>query len=216
MSHSLNEIAAHAKRAARGAGLSWGMAEEAGRAARWLASHDLAGPAALSEVLTKNDGLSHAQVAPLSLHGEWHARSGDLCPLAAGAALNDCADRLAQGEPVKMANVSHPVLVLPFAAWAAIHLDAPVQIAWHRLRIQTDGDGIWIDDPERDINTNKAAALTCQLARKRTDTPNLPHLRGTVPPEVWAKLDVFAQRTFAPATNASRLLGAGAGVSDND
>lgn len=64
MSHSLNEIAALAKRAARGAGLSWGMAEEAGRAARWLASYDLTGPALLCDVLTKNDRVPQEQVAP--------------------------------------------------------------------------------------------------------------------------------------------------------
>jgi hypothetical protein len=29
-------------------------------------------------------------------------------------------------------------------------------------------------------------------------------------------LEAFAQRTYAPATEASRMLGAGAGLSDND
>lgn len=216
MSRSLNEIAAHAKHAARGAGLSWGMAEEAARATRWLASHDLAGLAALSEVLTKNDGLPHEQVAPVSLDGEWHAPRGDLCPLAAGTTLNDCADRLAEGQPVTMANVSYPLLVLPFAAWAAVHLDKPVKILWDNLQIDTDGCGIWIEDPHRDINTARAVTVTCQLADKRTDAADLPRLRGTAAPDAWAKLDAFAQRTFAPATKASRLLGAGAGMSDND
>lgn len=216
MNHSLNEIEAHAKRAARGAGLSWGMAEEAARATRWLASHDLAGPAALSDVLTKNDGLAHEQVAPVSLEGEWHAAKGDLCPLAAGTALNDCAEQLAKGQPVTMVHVSYPLLVLPFAAWAAIHLGKPVQVLWQNLRISTDGDGIWIDDPQSEINTSKAATLSCQLASKRTDAASPARLRADVTPEVWAKLDTFAQRTFAPATEASRLLGAGAGVYDGD
>lgn len=216
MNRSLNEIEAHAKRAARGAGLSWGMAEEAGRAARWLASHDLAGPALLSDLLTKNDLLSHEQVAPVSLEGEWHAPAGDLCPLAAGAALNDCADRLAEGQTVKMLSVSYPLLVLPFAAWSAVHLNAPVQVRWQNLRASTDGEGIWIDDPDSDISTSNAAALTCRIASNRTDAATLPGLRANVTPAVWAKLDVFAQRTFAPATDVSRLLGAGAGVSDND
>ncbi len=216
MTHSLNEIEAHAKRAARGAGLSWGMAEEAARATRWLASHDLAGPALLADVLAANDGLPHEQVAPASLEGEWRAPARDLCPLAAGTALNDCADRLAEGKPVRMAKVSCPLLVLPFAAWAAIHLDETVQLRWQNLRIDTDGEGIWINDPDREITTRRAAVLTCQVVGKRTDAATLPHPRGSVTPQVWKKLDVFAQRTFAPATEASRLLGAGSGVSDND
>ena len=32
----------------------------------------------------------------------------------------------------------------------------------------------------------------------------------------WSRLAAFAQRTFAPATEASRLAGAGAGLSDNN
>lgn len=216
MSHSLNEIAAHAKRAARGAGLSWGMAEEAGRAARWLASYDLAGPALLSDVLTQNDGLPQVQVAPVSLEGDWQAPSGDLCPLAAGTALNDCADRLADGTAIVMHNVSCPLLVLPFAAWAALHLSAPVRLAWSDLRIDTDGEALWLDNSEAQITARHAAVLTCQLAPARTDAALRPKGRGTIDPETWTQLDAFAQRTFAPATKASRLLGAGAGLSDND
>ncbi len=216
MNHSLNEIEAHAKRAARGAGLSWGMAEEAGRATRWLASHDLAGPALLSDVLTKNDGLPHESIAPVSLDGAWHAPAGDLCPLAAGTALNDCADRLAKGQPVRMTDVSYPLLMLPFAAWAAIHLKEPVQVRWRNLRIDTDGEEVWISDPKSEVNAGRVAQLTCQIARRRTDAGARPCLRGNITPDVWKKLDAFAQRTFAPATAASRLLGAGAGASDND
>ncbi len=216
MSHSLNEIAAHAKRAARGAGLSWGMAEEAARATRWLASHGLNGPALLCEVLAKNDGVPHVQVAPVSLDGDWHARACELCPLVLGTTLNDCADRLAQGDAINARHVSHPLLVIPFAAWAAIHLSQPVRVSFAGLRIDTDGDGIWVDDPQGDLNTPKAETVTFSRTDKRADPAQRPGFRGTVTSEIWARLDTFAQRTFAPATEASRLLGAGAGLSDND
>ncbi len=216
MSHSLNEIASRAKYAARGAGLSWGMAEEAARATRWLASHDLAGPALLSELLHQNDGVPHTQVAPVSLDGEWQARSGTLCPIAAGAALNDCADQLADGQPVTMTDVAYPLLILPFAAWASIHLKQPVRVSWQNVQIDTDGDGIWLSDPASQLNVAQVAALRCERGPQREDAPKRPGQRGTVLPDTWARLDAFAQRTYAPATEASRLLGAGAGLSDND
>lgn len=216
MSHSLNEISAHAKRAARGAGLSWGMSEEAARAVRWLASYDLAGPELLLDVLVQNDRVPQEQVAPASLEGEWFAPSGNLCPIAAGAALNDCADQLADGRPIKMANVSYPLLLLPFAAWVSVYLRRPVSIAWQDVCLDTDCDGIWIDDPQSQINASNAAMLSCQVAPLRKDAAIRPGLRGSVQPDIWAGLDAFAQRTYAPATEASRLLGAGAGVSDND
>lgn len=216
MSHSLNEIDALAKRAARGAGLSWGMAEEAAKATRWLASYDLAGPALLAGVLAQNDGLPQSQVAPVTLDGVWHAAAGTLCPLAAGASLNDCADRLGEGQPIEMANISCPLLILPFAAWAAFYIKQPVRVVWQDLRLDTDGDGIWTQDLHAQINTGKAATLICHPTIKSEDPAKRPAHRGTVEPDVWARLDAFAQRTFAPATDASRLLGAGAGRSDND
>ena len=48
MHASLNEIESLCKKAARGAGLSWGLAEEAGKAARWLSAHGLDGPGVLA------------------------------------------------------------------------------------------------------------------------------------------------------------------------
>ena len=44
-----------------------------------------------------------------------------------------------------------------------------------------------------------------------------PHVtRATPDPVCWDTLNRFAHRTYAPATEESRLLGAGAGLSDND
>ena len=44
---SLNEIDSLCQKAARGAGLDWGLAEEAGFAAAWLAARGADGAAAL-------------------------------------------------------------------------------------------------------------------------------------------------------------------------
>lgn len=51
MRPSLGEVQAVATRAARGAGLAWGLAEEAGWAARWGWTHGLDSLSALAEVL---------------------------------------------------------------------------------------------------------------------------------------------------------------------
>ncbi|MEO0980892.1 MAG: DUF3726 domain-containing protein, partial [Pseudomonadota bacterium] len=40
--------------------------------------------------------------------------------------------------------------------------------------------------------------------------------RATPDPDSWTRLGVLAHRTYAPATDESRLRGAGAGLSDND
>lgn len=216
MSHSLNEIEALSKRAARGAGMSWGMAEETGKAVRWLASHQLPGVALLAGVLSRNDGIASAQVAPTALDGVWHAPSGTLCPLAAGAALNDCAEHLIDGCIIEMDCVSHPLLIVPFAAWAALHIEAPVTVAWQNIRITTDGYGVWTHDPKGQCGDATETPMSFAKATARDDPAQSPALRGTICTGCWEQLNVFAHRTYAPATKASRLLGAGAGVSDND
>lgn len=213
MSHSLNEIEATAKKASRGSGMSWGLAEEAGRAVRWLASHDMAGVALLAELLQHNDGVDHRSIAPKALDGKWVAPSGKLCPIISGATLNDCADRLASGKPIEMEAVSQPLLAVPFAAWAALHVCRPVIAIWGEVSIASDGYGIWlVGNPGRDGPSD----MSFKISDTPKTPPQKPRLRGVVCPDGWKVLNRFAHRTYAPATEASRLLGAGAGVSDND
>lgn len=216
MTFSLNEIEAMSKRAARGSGLSWGLSEEAGKASRWLASHDLAGPAALADVLTQNDQQPCKDLTPKSLDGVWQARSGTLCPLVSGAALNDCAGRLTANQAIEMENVTHPLLVVPFAAWAAIHIGVPVAVTWLDVRLVTDGFGLWVDGPKEQLETTQPVSLTCMRAVDCEVTIAAPGHRGDVSTTSWACLSDLAHRTYASATEESRTLGAGAGTTDND
>ena len=211
MTYSLNEIEAHAKKAARGGGYDWGVAEEAGKAVRWLASHDLPGAEALAVhlELQANDG------PPQTLDGDWSSATGALCPLSAGVTLNDCADRLIAGCEQVMRNVTQPILVVPFVAWAALHVKAPLTVSWCSVRATTNGYDLCIEGSDEDIGMPQTSALQCFVAQG--DHALLPPaMRGAASAEVWARLNTFAQRIYAPATEVSRLLGAGAGVSDND
>ena len=141
---------------------------------------------------------------------------GALCPLGSGAALNDCAERLAAGTGIAMRDVSYPLLVVPFAAWAALHIAAQVAVSWGGLRVVTDGNGLFISNPDDALLVTKAPQLSCAQVATATGALSQPLSRGKVSPGAWAALNDFAQRTYAPATEASRRLGAGAGASDND
>ena len=52
----------------------------------------------------------------------------------------------------------------------------------------------------------------------RCENVDVPDISGPVeiPDDVWAVWDALAQKTYVPATAASRLAGAGAGLTDND
>lgn len=216
MTFSLNEIEVTGKRAARGAGYSWGLAEEAGKAARWLTVHDLPGPEMLAELLTRNDGRPYEALAPEPAAGPWQSRSGPLCPLISGAALCDRAQEIARGQAIELGATAYPLLLVPFAAAAAKLGAMTILLIWPDVRVEVGADGFAL---EGDASALTARSVECVRCCKgdggMTMAPvNLPG--RAIAAETWSRLGAFAQRTFAPATEASRLAGAGAGLQDND
>lgn len=217
MTFSLNEIEAMGKRAARGAGMEWGIAEEAGKTTRWLSAHGLPGPELLAELLTRNDGAAYDDLAPVLLDGRWRARTGWLCPLISGAALSDRAQDMAAGQNIALGPIVFPLLLAPYAARGATALGISIELAWEgvTLTISSDG-GLSVDGESTTVVARKAEGVLCRRAGKPAAAPRAHEPGRAVEAEAWSRLNGFAQRTFAPATEASRLRGAGAGLTDND
>lgn len=211
MTLSLNEVEALAKKAARGAGYPWGIAEETGKAVRWLCASDVDGCAALAAYLTECDGTDLS--GRVSVQGNvWTSNGDQLCPLLSGAAFSDMADTL-KVQNIRLESVSHPILLAPFAGFSALHLEATVVLEWNDACVATDGKSLAL----RGETATSAATLT---ARIETDFDHA-HRQSTCSradpdDETLAALNRLAHRTYAPATEASRLSGAGAGLSDND
>ena len=205
---SMPEVEALALKAARGAGLAWGQAEEAGMAARWLASRGLPGPEWLLECLsnTRDPGLR------ISGH-DWRA-DGPLCPIAAGAALTDHAT-LPQGPgagTVTLRHVRMPALLLPFVAGAAEALGASLTLEWQGAKVQAGAGGSmeWHGNL-----TAQTADVTVSL--RVAPQPVAGTLRAThrIAHGVLASLEALVLATTVPASDQSRA-GAGAIGSDND
>ena len=184
--YSLAEIDAQGRKAARGAGYPWGLAEEAGRAVRWLEARGLPGCAALARLLAAQDGCDYDVLRPNALGGVWEADDGALCPLIVGVTLADhCFD-----VPPTLGKIREPLLLLPYLA--ACRLTHP---------------GITAEAGVHDLSS-------APLAPAYDDRRATPASRE-IEPEIWSALDRFAHRTYVPATDASRA-GAGAGTTDND
>ena len=210
MNLSLNEIEATAKKAARGAGYPWGLAEEAGKATRWLCSHDVDGCGTLAELLEQVDGKDIAGWLPNTGHGPWAAKDGILCPLATGAAISDYAHEI-PASGILLEVVASPMLLVPFAALLAQEIERPVTVAIGVLDVCTDGEGLSAADlPPH----SPSAASICIGGAIEQTRKSLQ--RASPDPDTWEVLLAFAHRTYAPATEESRLRGAGAGLSDND
>ena len=199
MSWSLGETAALALKAARGAGMSWGLAEETAASVVWLHSRGLPGISALCSYLGQ-------AAAPQSPEGS--------CPIMTGCALIDGMMDVPEtsSQTLDLGHVHAPLLLLPFVArlepghyWLqAPGLQGTVDIAngdgWqsHCLRGSGSctvslGDRPQID-PALEMITRVNGRFTCCVER----------------------LDAYAHRTYAPATGQSRMSGAGAGLTDND
>jgi hypothetical protein len=189
---SLSEAGALAQKAARGAGMPWGLAEEAGHAALWLEARGAPGLAALA----------------VRLEATAEGRDACLCPVALGTRLIDGAEA-----PPGAARLAAPLLLAPFlatiaggGAWRLAAGEAVMSVSAGALALSGGREALL------------AADASCRLAPEAR-APAAPPLNARVPESAAAavaRLGRFAARTYAPATEASRLAGAGAGVSDGD
>jgi hypothetical protein len=213
MSWALSEIEGLARKAARGSGFSWGMAEEAGRAVRWLAGIGLPGAEVLADFLEAHDRTPHAQMRPADTGLDtWTAAGGVICPISAGAALCDLAQNDAPSRNIHIKECAHPLLLLPFVRAAAEDGAQPERMIWDGgeyafaadVRGAAHAPMATLGDVR--ILHGTAAYLPLVGCQLRYDLASGPA----------ARLAAMAARTYAPDTEESRRSGAGAGLSDND
>lgn len=107
---SLGELQALCVKATRGAGRAVGVAEDAGRAVRWLCARGHDGAGALIQLLQATDGQGAAELSPVV---PVYAPAGvAICPLALGGYLSDMGE-VPEGP---LGPVWSPLLMLPFLA----------------------------------------------------------------------------------------------------
>lgn len=215
---SLAEIEALAAKAARGAGMPWGVAEEAGAAARWLAEQDMPGPEMLLAHLVSYDGRPWADVAPAVSDGVWRHPAGRwLCPIATGTALADWA-ALPGGpgsQPITIERVASPILLLPFAALGSDSARLPLRVRWQGMVVIVARRSLTVAAGPDDLLIERAGAVTVEAAADVQARPRVLATGRVIALDVWRSLDALALRTTVPASEPSRA-GAGAGTLDND
>lgn len=214
---SRNEIAALCFKAARGAGMSWGLAEEAGRAAAWLAQRGLNGPRNLALHLEVAANRSWLDICPYVQAADWRARSETpLCPIALGATLNDFAllpETPLGSSGIKTGAVSRPVLVLPFLAGIAETTGSDVRVSWPGGDASVGRDGS-VHGSVQDLADETQLPLHIQMGQPRKGTAHAVFM-APVSSNTLEQLNVFAMKTTVPPSDRSRE-DAGSGTTDND
>ncbi len=204
MNLSLGEFRALVAKAFRGAGYSWGLTEDASFAAMRLAQYGVDAGAVVVRLLEVTEELPTADLMP---DPDWHCAADVMCPICVGASIADaggCTELV-------LDRVVEPVLIAPFLV-EVIEADAEgYVIEWDGGRCDVTHDGLavtgsptWASGP---IRVTRQAATLSELAHAT---------RVELDEATKAAIETFAHRTYAPATEASRLAGAGAGLSDND
>ena len=205
---SHNEVEALCLKAARGAGLSWGLAEEAGLAARWLYWRGIDGPGAL---LAHLDQVGERSSPIVLVDGELRAEDeGLLCPIAVGVALSDFA---ATGRDcVRAERVDRPLLVLPFVHQIARASDGPVALNWPGGRVSVSEVGEIAGDLAALAAADTAEVAIAQVADAFQPAAD-PNGVAATATDTLTRLDAYAMLTTVPASAASRT---DAGSADGD
>lgn len=191
---SLGELETLVRDAAHGAGLAWGLAEEAGAAVRWLAARRLAGAALAADWLERRGEHDPADLAPAGAHGLWLSQGERLCPFVTGAAL---ADRGAA--EVVLGPVAAPLLLAPFAALAARSGGLGLEIAWEGALVclAVDGEGWRAEGPS--LEAAQASGVSLHPASAAVQPGRPKPRRPVLPVSVWQRLEALAARTRTAA-----------------
>ena len=214
---SRNEVASLCMKAARGAGMSWGLAEEAGFAAAWLVQYGINGPSHLYAHLDQAQGRPWRDLCPTVTPGAWQAPVGRaLCPIALGATLCDYAglpEGIKAGSSLKIGKVVHPILLIPFLAVIAASHSILFDIAWTGGTAHLDGGSEALLKAATALDGQQVPiTLTARFGKPQAASASkVPCISA----EVISALNTLAMRTTVPSSESSRA-GAGSTTPDND
>jgi hypothetical protein len=212
---TLAEIESYLRKAARARGLDWGIAEEAGKAARWLAAFNLRGPETLLEHLQQLGGDEYNQHIPDCSREPWQAPGGLLCPIITGAALADRSAQMLDGRCFQLATTAYPLLLAATIGQAARCHHRVFTTAWAGVRVSCFENGLSIEGNRNDLMLSRVEAVTCQMDDLESPQQLPSTLAYAIDQDAFKRIDQLAFQTYAPATEESRA-GAGAGLTDND
>jgi len=212
---TLAETETSLRKVARACGLDWGLAEEAGKAARWLAAFNLPGPETMLAHLLQLAGKDYRAFIPQGSAQPWHASGGLLCPIITGAALADRSAQMLDGKVFTLGPTAYPLLLAATVGQAARCHQTVFTTAWAGVRVSCFENGLSIEGNHDDLLLTQVDAVSCQ----RDDLSSPQQLPSTlayaIDEEIVKHIDELAFKIYAPATEASRA-GAGAGLTDND
>jgi len=191
----MGETEALAKTASKGAGLPWGLAEEASFAVSWLEQRNQPGVEVLARYLQS-----------IGQPNDYRAK---FCPIGSGSWISDSGS-WSGSFPLE---VRQPLLLVPFIAQTLTKNS--LLLTWLKNKILISRDHVQIIECSVLVDGQLHRCDMCM--QDEIVKPGQKSDRVADAREEWFDILLgFAQHTYAPASEISRLMGAGAGLNDND
>ena len=114
---TLSEIDTTSKRATRGAGFSWGIAEEVGKNMRLLELYGLPGIKNLNKFLKDYKKKQFQKITLISENN--NPNKNPFCPITLGTNFMDQVNFLDKKNNIQVSDLAFPILFIPFASRAS-------------------------------------------------------------------------------------------------
>ena len=201
---TLSEIDTTSKRAARGAGFSWGIAEEVGKNMRLLELFGLPGIKNLNQFLKNYKEKQFQKVTLISDTN--NANKYPFCPIILGVNFIDQVNLLDKKINIQISNVAFPLLFLPFVSRAS----------------EMIGKKIFLKIEEKEFLLNLNQSIYSNYLKNEIleacNTINISFIdnNNSFNENEWKELYKLSEDTFVEETESLKISAAGAGLTDND
>jgi len=201
---TLSEIDTTSKRAAKGAGFSWGISEEIGKNMRLLELFGLPGIKNLNKYLKDYKKKQFQKIALISEINE--TKKNPFCPIILGTNFIDQVNLLDKKNTIKIKNLAFPILFLPFVSRAS-------EVIGKRIFLK-------IDEKEFLLNLNQSiyANYLKNEILENCNSVNISFIENnnSFNENEWNELYKLSEDTFVEESESLKIGAAGAGLTDND
>ena len=197
--HSLYEIETTVKRVARHQGLSWGIAEEAGKIVRSLEQSELPGLESFNRLISFPYSKCET-VIDLDKNNYTN-----LCPIHFGLFFLDQSHDPELYKSFQFLNIQEPLLTIPLLIKAAQKNLISFDFTSTELKFLIGSGDIMILDKNQ--IPHQSNNITLKISNKR---------KNQYSEKTWERLYELSLETFVEESEEKKLSGAGAGLTDND
>lgn len=218
---SISELSSAVSKASVGVGLDQGSANHIGRLTQFIFEYQLCSLAPVVHALTRYDNQqSKSYIATEATDDQYvAANSSPLSAITIVAPLTDSITQLCCGRTtnaIEIINTDSPALVIATALFCSVNWQC-------QLGMQV------VDNDANDISMRLGFSTLTDLSKTTTrkiklvwsdevfHTDRKPRRQGAeVTEKNWSTITALANRLLVPASEESRLTGAGAGLNDTD